>query len=71
MPKFTLNQGEMIEILDPLNRQSYDRLQGALEKKICEVLSEKKWLEIWENGSWNVEMSITFNNIEELQNASI
>jgi hypothetical protein len=71
MPKFTLNQGEIIEILDPLNRQSYDRLQGALEKKICEVLSEKKWLEIWEDGSWNVEMSITFNNIEELQNASI
>ena len=71
MPKFTLNQGEMIEILDPLNQQSYDRLQGALEKKICEVLSEKKWLEIWEDGSWNVEMSITFNNIEELQNASI
>ena len=68
MPKFTLNQGEMIEILDPLNQQSYDRLQGALEKKICKVLSENKWLEIWEEGDWNIEMSITFNNIEELSN---
>jgi hypothetical protein len=69
MPKFTLNQGEMQEILDPLNQRAYDRLQGALEKKICEVLSEKKWLEVWEEGDWNIEMSITFNNIEELQNA--
>lgn len=69
MPKFTLNQGEMIEILDPLNQRAYDRLQGALEKKICEVLSEKKWLEIWEDGNWNVEMSITFKDIQELQDA--
>ena len=68
MPKFTLNQGEMIEILDPLNQNAYDKLQGAIEKKICKVLSENKWLEIWEEGDWNIEMSITFNNIEELSN---
>jgi hypothetical protein len=68
MPKFTLNQGEMIEILDPLDQKAYDKLQGALERKICEVLSENKWLEIWEEGDWNIEMSITFNNIEELSN---
>ena len=69
MPKFTLNQGEMMEILDPLNQNAYDKLQGAIEKKICEVLAEKKWLEIWEEGNWNIELSITFNNIEELSNA--
>jgi hypothetical protein len=68
MPKFTLNQGEMMEILEPLNQNAYDKLQGAIEKKICEVLSENKWLEIWEDGNWNIEMSITFNNIEELSN---
>lgn len=69
MPKFTLNQGEMTEILDPLNQRAYDRLQGALERKICEVLSEKKWLEIWEEGDWNIEMSITINTPKELQDA--
>jgi uncharacterized protein YfbU (UPF0304 family) len=69
MNKFTLNQGEMMEILDPLNQNAYDKLQGAIEQKICEVLSEKKWLEIWEEGDWKIELSITFNNIKELSNA--
>ena len=69
MPKFTLNQGEITEILDPLNGNAYDKLQGALEMKICAVLAEKKWLEIWESGNYKIEMSLTFNEIKELQNA--
>ena len=69
MPKFTLSQGEMVAVLDPLNGDAYDKLQSALEMKICEVLSEKKWLEIWESGSYKIEMSIFFNEIKELQNA--
>jgi hypothetical protein len=69
MPKFTLNQGEMTEILDFFSYEAYDKLQSALEIKICEVLSEKKWLEIWESGGYKIEMSITFNEIKELQNA--
>ena len=68
MPKFTLNQGEITAILDSLNGNAYDKLQGALEMKVCEVLSEKKWLEIWESGNYKIEMSITFNEIKELQN---
>jgi hypothetical protein len=37
--------------------------------KVCAVLSEKKWLEIWESGNYKIEMSLTFNEIKELQNA--
>jgi hypothetical protein len=69
MPKFTLNQGEITAILDDFICDAYDSLQSALEMKVCEVLSEKKWLEIWESGSYKMELSITFNEIEELQNA--
>lgn len=69
MPKFTLSQGEITAILDKFTCDGYDKLQSALEMKICEVLSEKKWLEIWESGSYKIEMSITFNEIKELQNA--
>jgi hypothetical protein len=69
MIKFTLNQGEITEILDLLNGDAYDKLQSALEMKVCAVLSEKKWLEIWESGNYKIEMSLTFNEIKELQNA--
>jgi hypothetical protein len=69
MPKFSINQGEMQEILDPLHQFAYDKLQGAIEKKICKVLAEEKWLEIWEEGNWNIELSITFNNVKELDHA--
>jgi hypothetical protein len=67
MPKFTLNQGEITAILDDRIGDGYDHLQGALEMKVCEVLSEKKWLEIWENGNYKIEMSITLPEIKELQ----
>lgn len=69
MPKFKLTAGEMIEILDPLGSKPWDELQSALEGKILEVISEKKWLEIWESGKWNIELTISFDDIKELQNA--
>lgn len=67
MPKFTLSQGEITAILDNFICDGYDELQSALEMKVCAVLSEKKWLEIWESGNYKIEMSLTFNEIKELQ----
>lgn len=69
MPKFSLSSGEMMAILDkPLHiSNAYDHLINAIEAKICDVISEKKWLEIWTDGDFKIEMSITFNEIEELK----
>ena len=69
MPKFSLSSGEMLEVLDKLNENAYDKLVNAIEEKICKVLSEKKWIEIWEDGDFKIEMSITFPKIEELKDA--
>jgi hypothetical protein len=67
MPKFTLSAGEMTDVLDDKYANAYDNLWGTLEGKILEVLSEKRWLEIWHSGDYKIEMSITFNEIEELR----
>jgi len=66
MSKFSLNMYEMIEVLDPINKNAYDKLQIALEQKICNAMGEEKWREIWVTSDWNIEMSITF---EENTNA--
>ena len=66
MIKFKLNMYEMIEILDPINQNAYDKLQSALENKICQAMPEQNWIDIWQNGDWEIEMSI---NLEEKQNA--
>ena len=58
MVKFKLNAGEMIEILDSVHQNAYDKLQSALEDKICKSISEDEWLKIWESGDWEIEMSI-------------
>ena len=60
MPKFTLNMCEMMEILDPINQNAYDKLQSALEQKICRAMSEDEWLSAWHGGDWEIEMSINF-----------
>lgn len=65
--KIKLNAGEMIEILDDLHKDAYDKLQSALEQKVLGILTEKKWLEIWEAGEWSVEMTLEFKLPEELQ----
>jgi hypothetical protein len=51
---------EMMEILDPVNQNAYDKLQSALEQKICQSMPEDEWLSIWEKGNWEIEMSINF-----------
>jgi uncharacterized protein YfbU (UPF0304 family) len=51
---------EMMEILDPVNQNAYDKLQSALEEKICKSMSEDQWLSTWESGNWEIEMSINF-----------
>lgn len=58
MPKFTLNMYEMMEVLDPINQNAYDKLQSALEAKICKAMPEDKWLSIWESGDWDIEITI-------------
>ena len=69
MPKFKLSESEILEILDKLHPNAYDKLQNSLEAKILKVLSEEKWLDIWQSGECNIELSITFNEIKELENA--
>ncbi len=66
MPKFTLNMYEMMEILDPINQNAYDKLQSALEQKICKTMSEDEWLSLWEDSEWEIEMTI---NLKENTNA--
>jgi hypothetical protein len=57
---------EMMQILDPINQNAYDKLQSALEQKICKAMPEDEWLSAWESGKWSIEMSIEF---EEKTNA--
>ena len=64
MPKFRLNAGEMIEILDSIHQNAYDKLQSALEKKILQTMSEEEWLAIWETDEWTIETSISFGENE-------
>lgn len=66
MPKFTLNMYEIMEVLDPLNQNAYDKLQSALESKICKTMPEAEWVKLWESGDWEIEMVI---NIKESENA--
>ena len=56
--KFKINMYEMMEILDPINQNAYDKLQSALEQKICQAMTEEEWLEIWTSGDFEIEMSI-------------
>jgi hypothetical protein len=67
MCKFSINAQEMMEELDKICPNSYDKLQAALESKVLSVLSEKKWLEIWESGNFSIELSINFDLPKELK----
>ena len=54
--KVTLDMYEMQDILDDIHQNAYDKLQGALEKKLCRTIHEDDWLKIWEEGDWEIEM---------------
>ena len=64
MPKFTLNMYEMMRVLDPINQNAYDKLQSALEHKICKTMYTKEWLDIWDEDNWEIEMSISWKENE-------
>ena len=64
MPKFTLNMYEIMNILDPINQNAYDKLQSALEHKICKTMYTKEWLDIWDEDNWEIEMSISWKENE-------
>lgn len=49
---------EMIDILDKLNQNAYDKLQSALEQKICKDMTEEQWLDIWQSEGYEIEMTI-------------
>ena len=57
--KVKLNMYEMMEILDTLNQNAYDKLQSALEQKLCKTIHEDDWIKIWESGEWDIEMVLT------------
>jgi hypothetical protein len=63
-----LCSGEMMEICDNAGVGSfnaYDKLQSALEIKLCEIFSEKAWLKAWGEGDFEIEMTLTVNiNLE-------
>lgn len=56
--KVTLDMYEMQDILDEIHQNAYDKLQSVLEKKICKLITEEKWLEIWEEGDWEINMTL-------------
>jgi uncharacterized protein YfbU (UPF0304 family) len=58
MKTFKLNMYEMIDILDKLNQNAYDKLQSALEQKICKDMTEEQWLDIWQSEGYEIEMTI-------------
>jgi hypothetical protein len=58
MKTFKLNMHEMIDILDKLNQNAYDKLQSALEQKICKDMTEEQWLDIWQSEGYEIEMTI-------------
>ena len=64
MPKFTLNMYEMMRVLDPINQNAYDKLQSALEDKICKTMTTSEWLDIWDEDNWEIEMSISWKENE-------
>lgn len=54
-----LTQSELMEILDKLHPDAYDKLQQALEQKIPDNL-QGEWLEAWEAQRWRIDMSLNY-----------
>jgi len=62
--KFRLTAVEMIEILDSIHKDAYDKLHSALEQKVLKTMSEEEWIPIWESGIWTIETSLSFEKEE-------
>jgi hypothetical protein len=58
--KLTLK--EIIAILDPLQRNAYDKLQYALEKKAMAEIGEENWLKVWNSDEWQINMELIFDD---------
>ncbi len=65
MKAVNINMYEMMEILDELHPNAYDKLQSILEQKLCKEMEEKDWLKVWESGEWSIETTLKLNQAEE------
>ena len=61
MKTVKLSLREIIAILDPLQRNAYDKLQHALEKKAMAEIGEENWLKVWDSDEWHVNMELIFD----------
>lgn len=60
----TLNQGEIIAILDALHSNAYDKLQQALEAKIPDDKAAA-WLESWEAQQWEIKLNLNYEEVQK------
>ena len=56
----TLNQSELIAILDAINPNAYDIMQTAIEEKAINKSGEESWLRKWQTGNWKIELNLTY-----------
>jgi hypothetical protein len=62
MKTVKLSLREIIAILDPMQRDAYDKLQRALEKKAMAEIGEENWLKVWNSDEWQVNMELIFDD---------
>ena len=60
MKTVTLNQREIIDLLDKLHPNAYDLLQSAIEEKAIDQLGEDAWLKRWETGNWDINLNLRY-----------
>jgi hypothetical protein len=60
MKTVSLNQSELISILDALHPNAYDLIQSALEEKAIDESGGDAWLKKWETGNWSVKLNLTY-----------
>ena len=60
MREVSLNIGEIIAILDPLNPDAYDKLEKALGAKIIEAIGEEEWLKVWNSDDWTMNLTLNY-----------
>jgi len=60
MKAVSLNIGEIIAILDPLNPDAYDKLEQALGAKVIKEMGEEQWLKVWESDDWTMNLTLNY-----------